>query len=149
MSCAAILEELMPLARPFRGSQMFPLILLELSFSYAMLGRFDEVVTPLAEALDLLTTLNNWIDLTGILLTLALLANGRGDADRAAEFLGAHARLMALFNRSQGTESHRYALAADAARATLGDATFAAAYDDGYAWSIEGCIAQARAYLAV
>jgi tetratricopeptide (TPR) repeat protein len=148
-AAVATYEEALPLVRTQDDRRLLNVILANLGLGYASVGRFAEARTSFAEAIRLMADVKDWFSLAFVLSLVALAASGEGESERAAQLLGAGAKLCAVTNLVLPPAQQRFVdRATVAATASLGEAAFAAAYERGRAWSVEESIARALAYLA-
>ncbi|MFN8538845.1 MAG: BTAD domain-containing putative transcriptional regulator [Thermomicrobiales bacterium] len=125
-------------------------VLANLALSYASVGRCAEARALHAEAVELMASVRDWVHFSfGGLIVTALIANGLGEAERAAQFLGAAAQCRAIIGFTPFAVQERFiGRATEGARAGLGEAAYDAAFATGFTWTIEESVARTLAYLA-
>ena len=144
-----VYEAILPVVRTRNDAALDGIFLGNLSLGYACTGRFAAGAAPLNEAIQKQAEVRDWPNLQLALITLALVAAERGDAAHTGNFLGASAKLRTVADITPYPIQQRFAdRAADTARVAIGEAAFAAAYEQGHAWSSNEMVARAIAYLA-
>ena len=140
-------EESLTINREVGGKRAIYATLHNLAAVAVARGDHQRAETFLREALDISRKLKHRVGITVGLMGFAGMANARGQQDRAARLLGATDVLMSTLGvRFHHADQVEYDGYVDAARTALGDVTFAAAWAEGRAMTLEQTIEYALEY---
>lgn len=145
---AELCEEALRVVRSAKDAKFVPYALESLSLVACARGDLAGAADMLRESLDQAIAAGDVVGLRYVLADAGVVAASAGDAERAARLFGAVAALQETFG-GIATLPRRsmYGRSMDAARATLGEASFAATRDAGRRLSAAQAAAEARGFL--